>query len=67
MFEGYHSQVVKEIPFEGNPTILNAGVIAEVGTPFQKGDFFEIKIETNAGERIIKANRVKLLNDHISI
>ncbi len=67
VFEGYHSLEVKEIPFEGNPTILNAEVLAEVGSPFQKGGFFEVKIETNAGERIIIAKRVKLLNEQVSI
>jgi len=67
IFEEYHSQEVKEMPFEGNPTILNAVVFSEVATLFQKSGYFKVKIETNAGNRFIVAKRVKLLNEQVSI
>ncbi len=67
VFEEYHSQEVNEIPFVGNPTILDATVLSEVGTPLQKGGYFKIKIETNAGDRFIVAKRVKLFNEQLSI
>ena len=54
VFENYYSQQVNEIPFEGNPTLLEASVqcIEE--------DYNVIRIETNAGYRIVKAKRVSL-------
>jgi len=67
VFEGYHSQEVNEIPFVGNPTILNVDILCEVDTPFQKEGYFKVKIETNAGDRFVVAKRVKLLNDQVSI
>ena len=67
VFGGYYSHEVNEMPFEGNPTILHAEISSEVSTLFEDSGFFEIKIETNAGERVIKAKTVKLLNEHISI
>ena len=67
VFEEYHSQEVNEMPFVGNPTILGATVLSEEGTPFQKGGYFRVKIETNAGDRFVIAKRVKLLNEQVSI
>ena len=51
-FEGYHSQVVNEIPFEGNPTILGASVVNE-----EKG-FTIIRLDTNAGHRLVTAKSI---------
>ncbi len=49
VFEGYCSQEVNEIPFEGNPTILGASVVSE------ENDFTTLRLETNAGYRLIVA------------
>ena len=52
IFEGYHSQVVHEIPFEGNPTILGARIETE------SDGFKTIRLETNAGFRLVTAQKV---------
>lgn len=54
VFEGYHSQVVKEMPFEGNPTILDASVVSEAN------GYKTIKLDTNAGYRLVTAKSVYL-------
>ena len=51
IFEGYHSQVVHEIPFDGNPTILGASVETK------DKEFTTIRVETNAGYRLVTAQR----------
>jgi hypothetical protein len=53
-FEGHHSHTVEEIPFFGNPTILEVSVVS------QKDRFTTIKLETNAGTRIITAERLHI-------
>lgn len=67
VFEGYYSQEVNEMPFEGNPTILSATVLSEVGSQFQKDGYFKVRIETNAGDRFVIAKTIKVLNEHVSI
>ena len=54
VFEGYHSQEVKEMPFEGNPTILDASVVSE------ENGYKTVKLETNAGYRLVTAKSVSL-------
>lgn len=54
VFEGYHSQVVHEIPFEGNPTILGVSVETE------DNGFTTIRVETNAGYRLVTAQRFSI-------
>ena len=54
IFEGYHSQVVHEIPFEGNPTILGASVETD------GNGFTTIRVETNAGYRLITAQKFSI-------
>ena len=50
-----------EIPFDGCPTILGVSVNA------QKGEYTEIKIETNAGDRFVSAKNVRLvLNENVT-
>lgn len=49
IFEGYHSQEVNEIPFDGNPTILSVSVVSE------ENGFTTIRLETNAGYRLVTA------------
>jgi hypothetical protein len=53
-FEEYHSQTVHEIPFEGNPTILSVRVESE------DNGFTTIRIETNAGYRLVTAKRFSI-------
>ena len=53
-FIGYCSHSVEEIPFEGNPTILAVSVISE------HDGYTTIKLETNAGHRIITAQGYSL-------
>ncbi|NRA72463.1 MAG: hypothetical protein HRU24_15710 [Gammaproteobacteria bacterium] len=67
VFEGYFSYEVAEMPFEGNPTILSAAVLLEVGSPFQQGVFFKVHIKTNAGDRFITAKKIKLGGHHVGI
>ncbi len=67
VFEGCFSYEVSEIPFEGNPTILGASVLSEVGSPFQQGGFFKVHIETNAGNRFVTAKKIKLCSQHVGI
>ncbi|MCP3675074.1 MAG: hypothetical protein GY829_11485 [Gammaproteobacteria bacterium] len=67
VFVGYYSQEVNEMPFEGNPTILGADVLSEIGSPFQKDGYYKIHIETNAGDRFVVAKSIKVLNEHVSI
>jgi len=67
VFEGYYSQSVDEIPFEGNPTILSASVVSEVGSSFQESGYFKVHIETNAGDRFVTAKSITVLNAHASI
>ena len=57
IFEGYYSHIVEEMPFEGNPTILDVFVVKE------QGGFTTIKLETNAGNRYITAKRVVIGSD----
>ncbi len=54
VFEDFCSQQVNEIPFEGTPTLL--------GTSVQciQEDYSVIRIETNAGYRIVKAKCVSI-------
>ncbi len=54
IFHGLVELEVKEIPFEGNPTILDAFVIAK------DGGYTTFKLETNAGYRLVKAKSVTL-------
>jgi len=60
IFDDFFLYEVIEIPFYGNPTILNADVIEEVGSPMQTSGFFKVKIETNAGDRFVTAKSVSL-------
>lgn len=53
-FHGYCSHSVEEIPFDGNPTILDAFVVKELN------GFVTIKLETNAGSRFITAKMLSL-------
>ena len=48
------SQVVNEIPFDGNPTILAASVLSE------ENGFTTLRLETNAGYRLVTAKRFRL-------
>jgi len=66
-FEGCFSYEVAEMPFEGNPAILSAVVLSEVGSPFQQGGFFKVQIKTNAGDRFITAKKIKLGDQYIGI
>lgn len=56
VFTGFHALEVNEIPFEGNPTILSAEVVSS-----ERG-YFKVKIETNAGYRLVSAQAVSLLS-----
>ena len=56
IFEGYHSQEVNEMPFEGNPTILDASIESE------ENEFTTINLETNAGYRLVTAKSVTVGN-----
>ncbi len=60
VFEGYHSQIVEEMPFEGNPTILGASVHRK------ENDFTTFKLETNAGSRFVTAKGIRLVPQHIT-
>ena len=53
-FSGYHSHVIEEIPFEGNPTILAVTIVKEEGV------FTTIKLETNAGSRYVTAKSFRI-------
>ena len=64
VFEGYYYQKVDEIPFEGNPTILNATILDK---ELSKDGYIEIHIETNAENRFIIAKTIKLINEHTTI
>lgn len=48
-FSDFHSHIIEEMPFEGNPTILGASIVDE------GGGFTKIKLETNAGNRFVIA------------
>ena len=52
VFEGYHSQEVHEIFFEGSLIILDASVVSEAD------GFTIIRLETNAGYRLVTAKKV---------
>ena len=67
IFEEYFSYEVAEMPFVGNPTILDAEILSEVSSQFKNGGFFKVHIETNAGNRFIKAMKVKLACHHMGI
>ena len=54
VFEDYCFQQVNETPFEGRPAFLEASVQRA------EKDYFVIRIEMNAGYRIVKAKRVFL-------
>lgn len=60
-FSGYHSHMVEEMPFEGNPTILAASVVGE------EGGYTIIKLETNAGNRFVTAKSVQVGARRVSI
>ena len=60
-FSGYHSHVVEEMPFEGNPTILAVSVVN------REGDYTTVKLETNAGNRFVTAKSVHLGSRRVSI
>ncbi len=60
-FSGYHSHVVDEMPFEGNPTILAVSVVKE------EGGYTTVKLETNAGNRFVTAKSVQVGSRHVSI
>lgn len=60
IFEEFFLYEIDEIPFDGNPTILDADVVKEVGSPFVKDGYFKVKIKTNAGDRFVTAKRVSL-------
>jgi hypothetical protein len=60
-FNGYHSHIVEEMPFEGNPTILAASVIKD------GGGYTTIKFETNAGNRYVTAKNFKIGLQRVSI
>jgi len=53
-FFGYHSHVVEEMPFEGNPTVLAVSVVN------REGGYITVKLETNAGNRFVTAKSVRL-------
>ncbi len=67
VFEGYYSQEVNEMPFEGNPTILSAELLSKVGSAFQIDGYFKVHIKTNAGDRFVTAKNIKVLCEHVSI
>jgi len=67
IFTDYFLYEIDEIPFEGKPIILDAKLVSETGTPFQKSGFFKVKIETNAGNRFVTAKSVKLGEQHVGI
>ena len=60
IFEGHHSHEVHEMPFVGNPTILDATIEAK------ENGFTTLRIETNAGYRLVTAKRVRI-SDPVSI
>lgn len=60
-FSGYHSHQVKEMPFDGNSTILVVKLISE------KDGFSTIPLETNAGDRFVTAKRFIIVTRHASI
>lgn len=53
-FSGYHSHVLEEMPFEGNPTILAVSVVK------REGGFTTVELETNAGNRFVTAKSVHI-------
>ena len=67
VFEGYYYLEVNEMPFEGNPTILDADVLSEVSSPFETGGYFKVHIKTNVGDRFVTAKSVKLIHQHVGI
>ncbi|MGF1686975.1 hypothetical protein L4C36_09805 [Photobacterium japonica] len=67
VFYGCFSYEVVEIPFEGNPTILDGILLSEVGSPFQQDGFFKVHIKTNAGDRFITSEKVELCDQHVGI
>lgn len=67
VFEDYFAYEVSEMPFDGNPTILSAEILSEVGSPFQQGGFFKVHIKTNAGNRFVIAKRIKLGGKYVGI
>lgn len=60
IFEEFFLYEIDEMPFDGNPTILDADVVKEVGSLFVKDGYFKVIIKTNAGERFVTAKRVLL-------
>lgn len=52
VFKDHHSHEVNEMPFEGNPTILYVSIETE------ENGFSTLKIETNAGYRLVTAKGV---------
>lgn len=67
VFEDYFAYEVHEMPFESCPTILDADVLAEVGSPFSATGCFKIHIATNAGSRFITAARIHLRDSYVGI
>ena len=60
-FSGYHSHVVEEMPFEGNPTILAVSLVTN------EGGYSTVKLETNAGSRFVTAKSVHIGSRRVSI
>lgn len=54
VFNDHHSHEVNEMPFEGNPTILDVSIESEAS------GFTTLKIETNAGYRLVTAKGVSI-------
>lgn len=54
IFNGYHSQIVEEIPFDGKPTILSASIVGK------EDSYTTIKLETNAGNRYVIAKSIDI-------
>ena len=54
IFEEHHSHEVNEMPFDGNPTILDVSIESE------ENGFTTLKIETNAGYRLVTAKGVSI-------
>lgn len=55
VFLGFHAAEIHEGPFAGNPTLLGASVISETGGTYR------VRLETNAGYRVIFAKSVILV------
>ena len=52
VFEDFCEGEIKEIPFAGKPTILEASVVTT------DGKYSTLRLETNAGYRLLKATSV---------